>query len=234
MDQREIEKVPFWRKLLHWPIVGGRDAMWAASSAIAIPYMTSHGLSESTAMGVYAAAGVWSIANDLIAGWLSENCTSPIGRRRPFIIYYTLAVGVSLSVLYMSELFVEDLLLAQIILFIGFTIIDSSLWTLEAPKTSYLLEVFNESDQRQIMNGNVFWSGLGGCLGCFITSQFGISYGLLPVYIMGCLFILTSILNVLSVPELSLKELSLVSILPHISFCVGGCVGKKPPKEKRI
>ena len=48
-------------------------------SAIAIPYMTSNGLSESTAMGVYAAAGVWSIANDLIAGWLSENCTSPIG-----------------------------------------------------------------------------------------------------------------------------------------------------------
>lgn len=41
--------------------------------------MTSNGLSESTAMGVYAAAGVWSIANDLIAGWLSENCTSPIG-----------------------------------------------------------------------------------------------------------------------------------------------------------
>ena len=48
-------------------------------SAIAIPYMTSHGLSESTAMGVYAAAGVWSIANDLIAGWLSENCTASIG-----------------------------------------------------------------------------------------------------------------------------------------------------------
>ena len=55
--------------------------MWAetAFSAIAIPYMTSNGLSESTAMGVYAAAGVWSIANDLIAGWLSENCNSPIG-----------------------------------------------------------------------------------------------------------------------------------------------------------
>ena len=136
----------------------------------------------------------------------------------------------------------EDLLLSQIILFICFTIIDSSLWTLEAPKTSYLLEVFNESDQRngrnqlrgqnlpknnpiyranfthlrQIMNGNVFWSGLGGCLGCFITSQFGISYGLLPVYIMGCFFIITSILNVLSVPELSLRELRLVSILTNV------------------
>ena len=103
--------------------------------------------------------------------------SSFLGRRRPFIMYYTSAVAVSLSVLYMSEagflidslighfhrlrtpgqseslknLFeriVEDLLLAQIILFICFTIIDSSLWTLEAPKTSYLLEVFNESDQR--------------------------------------------------------------------------------------
>ena len=53
--------------------------LYIESSAIAIPYMTSNGLSESTAMGVYAAAGVWSIANDLIAGWLSENCKSPIG-----------------------------------------------------------------------------------------------------------------------------------------------------------
>ena len=62
------------------------------------------------------------------------------------------------------------------------------------------------------MNGNVFWSGLGGCLGCFITSQFGISSGLRPVYIMGAFFILTSILNVFSVSELSLKELRLVLI----------------------
>ena len=72
------------------------------------------------------------------------------------------------------------------------------------------------------MNGNVFWSGLGGCLGCFITSQFGISYGLLPVYIMGCFFIITSILNVLSVPELSLRELRLVSIPTNVGFNLRG------------
>ena len=72
------------------------------------------------------------------------------------------------------------------------------------------------------MNGNVFWSGLGGCLGCFITSQFGISYGLLPVYIMGCFFIITSILNVLSVPELSLQELRLVSIPTNVGFNLRG------------
>ena len=78
------------------------------------------------------------------------------------------------------------------------------------------------------MNGNVFWSGLGGCLGCFITSQFGISSGLLPVYIMGCFFILTSILNVLSVPELSLKELRSVFTLIFLSMdCVGRTVGVK-------
>ena len=72
------------------------------------------------------------------------------------------------------------------------------------------------------MNGNVFWSGLGGCLGCFITSQFGISYGLLPVYIMGCFFIITSILNVLSVPELSLRDLRLVSIPTNVGSNLRG------------
>ena len=72
------------------------------------------------------------------------------------------------------------------------------------------------------MNGNVFWSGLGGCLGCFITSQFGISYGLLPVYITGCFFIIASILNVLSVPELSLGELRLVSIPTNVGSNLRG------------
>ena len=31
------EKVPFWRKLLHWPVVGGREIIWTCLGANAIP-----------------------------------------------------------------------------------------------------------------------------------------------------------------------------------------------------
>ena len=30
-------KVPFWRKLLHWPVVGGREIIWTCLGANAIP-----------------------------------------------------------------------------------------------------------------------------------------------------------------------------------------------------
>ena len=56
--------------------------------------------------------------------------------------------------------------------FIGFAMIDTSLWTLEAPKSAYLLEVFNEEDQVVMLNGNVLFSGAGGVLGFIITSYF--------------------------------------------------------------
>ena len=94
-----------------------------------------------------------------------------LGRRRPFIIYYTIIVILALVLLYTSQLL--DLHIMQVTTFLGFALIDTSLWTLEAPKSAYLLEVFNEKDQVIMLNGNVFFSGAGGMLGFIVTSYLG-------------------------------------------------------------
>ena len=130
--------------------------------------MISNNFSPSMAMSVFSAAGIWSIVNDICAGWLSESCSSRLGRRRPFILYFTLVVIVANLCLYVFDTFHYSWM--NPLVFVGFMLVDSSLWTLEAPKTSYLLEVFNLDDQNRVLNGNVFFTGLGGVIG-FLTSH---------------------------------------------------------------
>ena len=75
-----MEKVPIWRKLLHWPLVFGRESLWNTMSALSIPLMISRGIKEEMAMNVFVAGSVVSIINDIIGGWISEQCTCRLGR----------------------------------------------------------------------------------------------------------------------------------------------------------
>ena len=42
-----MEKVPIWRKLLHWPLVFGRESLWNTMSALSIPLMISRGITTT-------------------------------------------------------------------------------------------------------------------------------------------------------------------------------------------
>ena len=112
--------------------------------------MISNNFSPSMAMSVFSAAGIWSIINDIWAGWLSESCSSRLGRRRPFILYFTIVVIAANLCLYVFDTFHYSWM--NPFVFVGFMLVDSSLWTLEAPKTSYLLEVFYLEDQNRVLN----------------------------------------------------------------------------------
>ena len=75
-----MEHVPIWRKLLHWPLVAGRESLWNTMSALSMPMMISRGIAEDVAMNVFVAGSVMSIVNDIIGGWLSEQCTCRLGQ----------------------------------------------------------------------------------------------------------------------------------------------------------
>lgn len=80
-------------------------------------------------------------------------------------------VTLAIVLLYASTYFESGY--KQIAVFIAFSLIDTSLWTLEAPKSAYLLEVFDEKEQLVMLNGNVLFAGAGGVLGFLITTYFG-------------------------------------------------------------
>ena len=49
-------------------------------SALSIPLMISKGIKEEMAMNVFVAGSILSIVNDIVGGWLSEQCTCRLGR----------------------------------------------------------------------------------------------------------------------------------------------------------
>lgn len=48
-------------------------------SALSIPLMISKGIKEEMAMNVFVAGSILSIVNDIVGGWLSEQCTCRLG-----------------------------------------------------------------------------------------------------------------------------------------------------------
>ena len=65
------------------------------------------------------------------------------------------------------------------------------------------MDVFNKNDQVQIMTGNAALGGLGGLAGFFLSS----SLPVLALPVSACLNAIFTVLNVISVPEISLKKL---------------------------
>lgn len=61
-------------------------------SALSIPLMISKGIKEEMAMNVFVAGSILSIVNDIVGGWLSEQCSCRLGRIGAILEFYESSV----------------------------------------------------------------------------------------------------------------------------------------------
>ena len=130
-------------------------------------------------------------------------CTSPLGRRRPFIITLCILAMVGMSLLTFAPHLASAFQLEDRVA-LGFAIVGSQLmdWGLdstETPLRAYTLDCIQSSDdQTSAFNIQTLLTGLGGGFGYVMAGYFGIDkreelyYIALVFFLLSLIFTLTS------------------------------------------
>lgn len=231
----------FYRKLLHWPVSGGREILWTCIGANAIPVMRVIGIPESVGMTAFSLSACCSILLYIIFGYLSDKCSSKMGRRRPFIITTATMVCFGTFCQWVGMDLANSGMLEKCLIYFGFMTQDLSMWAMQVPMSSYTLEVFQGREQAQVMLGNVFFVGFGGVLGFILSSQIGVilqddtcvqkdCISLNLLYIGTAVFAVGAFCHVVSMPEKNLKQIKQEGNFEHhpFSHIITGIL-KSPP-----
>ncbi|KAI9503573.1 major facilitator superfamily domain-containing protein [Coemansia spiralis] len=78
--------------------LGGLQFAWSVETGFGSPYLLSLGLRKSLVSLVWLAGPLSGLITQPLVGILSDNCTSKLGRRRPYIIGATISVVLCLTV----------------------------------------------------------------------------------------------------------------------------------------
>lgn len=170
-----IKKIPIWRILLLSAVGGAVDLGYAVEGAYSTPLLVAAGMNIQYATIMLALSPIAVALSQAYLGTLTDRCPSSWGRRRPFILLFSLTLCVGLGVApfapYLSHLSIAWAgSLSIIITVTGVFIIDFSLGQLQLPSRAYLLDSLQPSSQ--VQPGNFIYSvliGLGTLIG-FILS----------------------------------------------------------------
>lgn len=109
---------------------------------------------------------------------MSDNCTSPLGRRRPFILTLSIFSFIGISLIlnstligsYFNDIDTEKSIVSIVLVGLGVTILDFSADSCDSPLRAYLLDVCNTKDQDTGLNIHAFLGGTGAALGYVLTA----------------------------------------------------------------
>lgn len=205
VDQR---KVVIWRLLLLSACGGASDLGYAIQASYAVPILQGVGISLKFATILLSVSPILGMLFQPFLGAVSDQCTSPFGKRKPFILFFSLTAMVGCSASYATYLIgisvpvmaVRAMVVALVALF------DFSIGQLQFPNRAFLLDVIPLS---QSQTGNfiftlviLVYTTAGFALGAVPWSEmfgegFAIEYQAQIVFGLGGLIILLSMLSTL-------------------------------------
>lgn len=164
----------FWFLLLLATPWLGVQAVWSLEFALTGAYLYDVvGLPKSYAILVFLLGPLTGMTVAPLVGALSDNCTSPLGRRRPFLIAGVLIV-IGASLMFANSVNISSNKLgASIIAFLSFGILDAFMNVLQGPLRALLADAAH-SDQQEISQsfGSLF-QGAGAILGFYLVPLLG-------------------------------------------------------------
>lgn len=162
--------VPLWRIVLLSAVGGAIDLIVAVEAVYAAPLLVAAGLDIQYASIMLGLSPIFGIMFQSYHGTISDHCQCNWGRRRPFILVFTLSACIGLGVApfapYFSELnSISGKYLSVAFTAIGILIMDFSWGQLQLPSRAYLLDCIPTS-QSQVGNFiYVLLIGVGTCIG---------------------------------------------------------------------
>ncbi|KAL0212025.1 hypothetical protein RCL1_005651 [Eukaryota sp. TZLM3-RCL] len=148
----------------------GVEVSWASLYSFALPILESIGVSESFAGTAYVSAALFAIFLLPLLGRISDNCTISFGKRRPFLLFFSLTV--SLSSLFLPV--IPDLVhlshtFRVVLAFLFIAIMDVSFKFIESIAHAIVIDVCPKQQQ---VSGNFAFSlsvGFGSILGYLVA-----------------------------------------------------------------
>ena len=156
----DLKRVPIWRLILLSASTGAVDLGYAVEGAYIVPFMVASGLSLSFATVLITLSPVMGLLFQGFIGAVSDKCTCSWGRRRPFIVLFSLTAILGFAALPYCSYFKLNFL---IVLGVSFFVIllDFSCGMLVLPSRAYLLDVVPASQSK---TGNFILSvAIGAC-----------------------------------------------------------------------
>ena len=208
--EEERAKVPLWRLFLLSASAGALDLGYAVEGAYIIPFMVASGLSLTLSTVLITLSPIMGMLFQGFIGAVSDKCTCSWGRRRPFIVLFSLTAVLGFGPLPYCY-YIDTFFLKLIVIVVCVFLLDFSCGLLMLPTRAYLLDVVPVSQSK---TGNFIISvavGVGAALGfglgavdwsvvvgtsISIEHQSQIVFGLTSV-----VFIVAMICTILSVKE---------------------------------
>lgn len=203
--------------------VAGIEFCYSAETAYVSPILMSLGIPVSLATTVWCLSPMLGFFLSPLFGSLSDCCTSPLGRRRPFILL--LSAGICLGLLLLPNAHLLGAFITSdehhvhvwtiVLTILGTLLLDFCCDACQSPSRTYLLDVTQPEEHSLGLSTFTVMAGLGGSLGYFIGfvpwENIGALSWLLQDQVrtvftlVGIIFVVCVAATVTSFPEVPLK-----------------------------
>ncbi|RNA16067.1 proton-associated sugar transporter A-like [Brachionus plicatilis] len=154
-------------------IVFGIEICYAAETAFVSPILQKIGIPIEYTSMVWGLSPIIGFFACPILGSLSDECHLPLGRRRPFIILYSIGIMIGLILTGYGHVIgnffsngSDNINTFVIILtIIGVVLLDFNCDACQSPARAYLIDVSQESDHSVGLSTFTVMAGAGGCIG---------------------------------------------------------------------
>lgn len=152
------QKVAVWRLLLLSACAGAADLGYAIQASYAVPILQGVGISLKFATVLLSVSPILGMVFQPFLGSVSDQCNSPFGKRKPFVLFFSITAVLGCGASYVTYLnkyssvhvtFVQAAVVALVALF------DFSVGQLQFPTRAFLLDVIPLS---QSQTGNFIFT----------------------------------------------------------------------------
>ncbi|XP_028596839.2 proton-associated sugar transporter A [Podarcis muralis] len=214
----------FWELLFNGCILFGIEFSYAMETAYVTPVLLQMGLPDQLYGMVWFISPILGFLLQPLLGAWSDRCTSPFGRRRPFILVLAIGALLGLSLMLNGRDMgtsltdtVSDHKWGIAFTICGVILMDFSADSADNPSHAYMMDVCSPSDQDRGLNMHALLAGLGGGFGYVVgginwdQTGFGRAAGgqLRVIYIFTSITLtLATALTLVSIPERPLQSFS--------------------------
>lgn len=153
-------------------VVFGIEICYAAETAFVSPILQKIGLPIEYTSLIWGLSPIVGFFTCPILGSLSDDCHSRLGRRRPFIILYSIGILIGLVLTgyghIIANIFSHSYAINPLVIIltvIGVVLLDFDCDACQSPARAYLIDVSQENDHPVGLSTFTVMAGAGGCIG---------------------------------------------------------------------
>ncbi|XP_061118187.1 membrane-associated transporter protein [Conger conger] len=167
------------RLLMHSTVMFGREFCYAVEAAFVTPVLLSVGLPRSLYSLVWLLSPTLGFVLQPVIGSSSDHCTSPWGRRRPYILALGAMMLVGLALFLNGDAMVSAIVTersrrstwAIVVVMCGVVLFDFAADFIDGPVKAYLFDVCSHQDKERGLHYHALLTGLGGACGYLVGAM---------------------------------------------------------------